>query len=148
MIYKRWFLLGFLVFLGLGYWFMHRPVITEKEIPVLEIEQSEFAQNVSKLLNYIKSRGYHVTLGEAYRTPEQAKIDEKQGKGILNSLHCKRLAIDLNLFDSKGKYLGSNKDYKFAGDYWESLHPHNRWGGNFIKDGGHINDPDHFERKI
>ena len=101
--------------------------------------QSLFALNVAKLINFIKSKGYNVTLGEAFRTPEQAKIYANEGKGIVNSLHCKRLAIDLNLITSNGIYLPDDDHYIQFGSYWESLDGFNRWGGHFKRcDGNHF----------
>jgi hypothetical protein len=101
-------------------------------------KQFIFAQNVSELLNYVHLQGFNVTLAEAYRTPEQAALNAKSGKGIANSLHCKRLAIDLNLFDGLGNWLQDSDDHKPFGEYWETLHPANKWGGRFTKpDGNH-----------
>jgi len=97
----------------------------------LEDEQEVFANNVGKLLAYINIKGYHATLGEAYRTHEQALIYAHEGLGIKNSLHCERLAIDLNIFDKNEKQLTTIAECKIFGTYWESLHKHNRWGGNF-----------------
>ena len=103
------------------------------------IAQEIFALNVAKLIMFIFENGYACTLGEAYRTKEQAEIYAKQGKGINNSQHCKRLAIDLNLFTHDGKYLNNSEDYELIGAYWENLHDANRWGGNFQRaDGSHF----------
>lgn len=115
----------------------------------LSQEQGLFAQDVAKLLQYINSQNLYCTFGEAYRTQQQALIYAKQGIGIQDSLHCKRLAIDLNLFSQDGNYLTHFADYEPLGMYWESLNPGiNRWGGYFVsKYGGHIVDLDHFERK-
>jgi len=110
-------------------------------------QQTLFALNVSKLIQYINSREFSVTFGDAYRAPEMAAIYAKEGKGIINSLHCKRLAIDLNLFDLNGDYFSDQKYYEQFGVYWESLHDNNRWGGNFTKHGGKINDGNHFEMR-
>ena len=103
-------------------------------------KQSLFAQNLAKLLQYITSHGDRVSLGEVYRTPEQAKLNAKKGIGIVNSLHCKRLAVDLNVFDVNGKYLTEKVSYKPFGDYWKTLHPSNKWGGDWDKlvDSGHF----------
>lgn len=90
--------------------------------------QEEFARNIAKLILFIFDSGYTCTLGEAYRTEEQAELYAKQGKGIKNSLHRKRLAIDLNLFKD-GIYQDKSDAYEFAGSFWYSLHPDNRWGG-------------------
>jgi hypothetical protein len=107
----------------------------------LEDEQQVFTENVCKLLEFIVRKGYHVTLGEAYRTHEQALIYAKEGLGIKNSLHCERLAIDLNIFTADEKQLTNVEDFRPFGEYWESLHKHNRWGGNFKT----RPDADHFE---
>lgn len=106
----------------------------------LILEQNVFAQNVGKLLEFIYSKNYSCSFGESYRTPEQAAIYAKEGKGIVDSLHCKRLAVDLNLFSPHGDYLSKTEDYKLFGEFWESLHPQNRWGGRFKSrpDGNHF----------
>ena len=102
----------------------------------LSNNQKLFARDIAKLILYVIDQGYTCTLGEAYRTPEQAAIYAQEGKGIKDSLHCKRLAIDINLFKGDD-YLTASKDYAFLGEYWESLDPQNRWGGRF-KDGNHF----------
>jgi len=104
-------------------------------------KQSLFALNVAALLKHINESGMLVTLGEAYRTPEQAEIYAKEGKGIVDSLHCKRLAIDINLLDKCGTYITDVKEYEPFGVFWESLHKFNRWGGRFKT----RVDADHFE---
>lgn len=103
-------------------------------------KQFIFAQNVSALIHEIVKQNYACTLGEVYRTKEQAEWYVKQKMGILNSLHCKKLAIDIQLFDKDGTYLTDNKSYEQFGEFWENLHTANRWGGNFSKmqDSGHF----------
>lgn len=98
-------------------------------------KQVLFAQQVPALLLKAKELGYEVTLGETYRPPEMAELYAKQGKGIRNSLHTQKLAIDLNLFRD-GKYLSSTEDHRALGEWWEQQHPLNRWGGRF-GDGNH-----------
>lgn len=101
-------------------------------------KQQIFAHNVGLLINYLCFMQYTLTLGETFRSQEQAEIYFKQGKGILNSLHCKRLAIDINIFKD-GHYLDKSEDYAFVGKYWEKLNPLNKWGGHFKKaDGNHF----------
>lgn len=78
--------------------------------------------------------GFEVSLLEAYRPPEQAALMAKQGKGIKDSLHIDKLAIDLALFKS-GKYLTATADYQQLGEYWESIG--GSWGGRF-NDGNHF----------
>ena len=103
-------------------------------------QQSIFAYNVALLISYIFHRQYTCTLGEAYRTKEQAEIYAKEGLGIVDSLHCQRMAIDLNIFDPRGNLLTKTEEYKIFGEYWEKLHSLNNWGGNFKRE-----DADHFE---
>lgn len=110
----------------------------------LEDEQEVFSLNIAKLIEYIYKNKHSCTIGEAYRTEEQSLIYAKEGKGIVNSLHRKRLAVDLNIFTNTGKYLSKTEDYKPFGIYWESLHPKNRWGGRFKT----IPDGNHFEMKV
>jgi hypothetical protein len=93
-------------------------------------KQSTFAGNVARLILWILDHGYQVTMGEGY---------DDDGVGHMKgSLHYSRLAIDLNLFKD-GKYLSKTEDYKRAGEAWKSLHPDNRWGGDFKSaDGNHF----------
>ena len=108
--------------------------------------QCKFAHDVSKLITYIYWKQYKCTLGEAFRTKEQAKFNADHNIGILDSQHCKRLAIDLNLFSSDGEYLTRTEDYKDFGSYWKSLSPNNRWGGDFHNVNGEtFSDANHFE---
>ncbi len=101
-------------------------------------QQRVFARLVAKLINYAYDTGYELTFGEAYRTPEQAILNAGKGIGILNSLHTKRLAIDLNLFHHD-IYLQDTDSYEKLGKYWKTLHPLARWGGDFGKpDGNHF----------
>ena len=106
----------------------------------LSDRQAIFAQNVAKLLIYMNQQGFKVTLGEAFRTHDQAEIYAHEGKGIVDSQHCKRLAIDLNLLDKEGNYLSDDKAYRQFGEYWESLSYDNRFGGDFKRV-----DSNHFE---
>ena len=103
--------------------------------------QETFSRNVAQLIEYIYSQGYRCTLGEAFRTHEQAIIYSHNGKGIVNSKHCERLAIDLNLVDLNGQFVFDETHYEKFGEYWEKLSPFNRWGGRWI----HRPDTDHFE---
>lgn len=106
----------------------------------LSNKQQKFAYNVSQLISYIFENGYACTFGEALRTSRQAEWYDNRGIGIKNSLHCKRLAIDLNLFNDKNEYLTTCNEYERFGLFWESLHSNNRWGGSFKN-----KDCNHFE---
>lgn len=99
--------------------------------------QRVFTRLVAKLIEHAYETGYGLTFGEAYRTPEQAALNAKTGKGIASSLHGMRLAIDLNLFRD-GKFLANSEDHRPLGEYWKTLHPDCCWGGDFSRpDGNH-----------
>lgn len=96
----------------------------------LSQKQRLFTRYVGMLIAWAYKQGYELTFGDAYRTPEQAAANAAAGTGIPNSLHSKRLAVDLNLFIN-GKYMTNSTDYKPLGDYWKKLDPLCRWGGDF-----------------
>lgn len=101
-------------------------------------KQFTFSRLVAQLIQEANRSGYEIALGEALRSPEEAHLMAEQGKGVANSLHTIKLAIDLNLFKDK-KYLGSTEDHKGLGAYWESLSTEQykcSWGGHF-GDGNH-----------
>lgn len=103
----------------------------------LSEKQQKFVLLVCDLIHWADKMGYKVTFGEAYRTPEQAAFNAQKGTGISNSLHTKRLAIDLNLFKN-GTYLTATEDHRMLGEYWKSLDQDCCWGGDFSKpDGNH-----------
>lgn len=101
----------------------------------LREKQSLFVSLVAELIRYAMRQGFELTFGEAHRPVETAALYAKQGKGIANSLHTQRLAIDLNLFRD-GKYLSSTESHRPLGEWWEAQHPLCRWGGRF-RDGNH-----------
>lgn len=102
--------------------------------------QREFLYALGKFLVWQHEEGYWMTGGELYRTPEQCALNVAKGTGVLNSVHTKRLAIDLNLLMHHGSELLINVlDYKPLGAYWKTLHPLARWGGDFgRRDGNHF----------
>ncbi|RQH06615.1 M15 family metallopeptidase [Paraburkholderia dinghuensis] len=99
-------------------------------------KQRKFTLMVAKLIEWIYANGYEASFAEAYRPPETAALYAKQGKGVANSLHTSRLAVDLNLFKD-GVYLTKSEQYRGPGEYWESLG--GSWGGRFRSpDGNHF----------
>jgi hypothetical protein len=104
----------------------------------LRQQQTLFTLCVAKLIIRAYEMGFELTLGEAWRPPEMAKLNAQSGKGIANSLHGDRLAIDLNLFKD-GAFLSRSEDHKPLADYWKTLHPLCCWGGDFKPnaDGNH-----------
>lgn len=127
----------------------------------LREQQSVFVKNKGLLIAYVYSMGYELSDGEAKRSDEQAeinalgktgreavcqliegafpalarKIRNNTGNGIRNSVHELGLAQDYNLFKD-GVYLEGTEAHRQFGEYWEKLHPLNRWGGRW-GDGNH-----------
>jgi D-alanyl-D-alanine carboxypeptidase len=109
-------------------------------------EQSAFLEDVSKLIIFVHNvdGGVLMTEGEGYRTLEQQQIYFNAGKSkTMNSNHLRRLAHDFN-FVKDGQMITDHATLKKYGDFWESLNPLNRWGGNF----SNLDDYDHFERAV
>lgn len=109
-------------------------------------EQTIFAQDFAKLIQYAASIGFIVTLGEAYRTEEQQKIYfEKKMTKTMDSMHLKRCAVDLNFFrivDGKAAMIDDKEALVPLGNFWVGLDKKNQCG---IKWGW---DTNHFERKV
>lgn len=97
-------------------------------------KQAKFTLMIANLIKKADEMGYQLTFAEAYRPPELAELYAKQGRGIRNSLHCQRLAVDFNVFKN-GKYLKSGKEFEDLGVWWESQA--GTWGGRF-NDGNHF----------
>lgn len=111
--------------------------------------QGTFAHNYAKLILWVYDQEWSVTGGELYRPEEMAKIYAERGIGIDPSFHTLKLAGDLNLFIN-GVFQTNRDAYKPLGDYWKSLDPLNRWGGDFmVKNAQGVLEPkpdsDHFE---
>jgi hypothetical protein len=130
----------------------------------LSQHQRIFTKHVGMLIAFAYQNGIELTLGEAHRTNSQVLLNffgfevVRFGDGItlkkskklsktLLSEHVNRLAVDFNFFIN-GVLTYDFWDIKILGDYWESLDPLNRWGGDFNKTGkpdGFVDTP-HFER--
>ena len=114
--------------------------------------QSKFLKDFAKLITWAFEQGYELTAGELLRTVEQHRIYQQTGKTkATTSLHCNKLAGDLNLFIN-GVYITDTAKYAPLGKYWCSLDAKNRWGGDWDKDGSfsdeRFSDGDHFERQL
>lgn len=108
------------------------------KVKTLREKQTAFTGLVAELITEAYRQGFTVTLGEAYRSPEEATRLAKARKGIKASLHTQRLALDLNLFKN-GLYLTNTPSYESLGIWWEARHPLCRWGGRFKRaDGNHF----------
>ncbi len=107
-------------------------------------EQATFLLDACKLIQFANEKGFQVTGGELFRTPEQQQIYVKTGRSkTMNSKHLSRLAIDLNIFKD-GVLLYDVEKLKEIGQYWESLSPNNS-AGMFWKS---FKDVPHFERRV
>lgn len=110
--------------------------------------QREFSLQVAELIDFIYKSGYECTLGDAYRDPRvfgemgtknsiTSEVNSYPAYGRSKSAHKQRLAIDLNLFKD-GLYLRHTEAHRPFGEFWKSIRPENRWGGDFTpKDGNH-----------
>lgn len=105
----------------------------------LQDQQSIFTRNSALFVLWVFGHdGWTLTDGESFRPLEVAKLDAMKGIGIVNTLHGKRLAHDYNFFIN-GVYQQESKAYAPLGAFWKSMHPLNRWGGDFSKpDGNHF----------
>lgn len=117
----------------------------------LRQHQSEFGKDVLRLLNYAIYLNLDFTFGEVYRTEYQQKWYYENGYSkTINSMHCKKLAIDVNFFfngklldemtGSEAERIQANKFKQLLAKKWQELNPLNRagytWGW----------DDNHFER--
>lgn len=112
---------------------------------LLSQKQRIFTKHIGMLIAFAYSIGIELTFGEAQRTRAQQflyffGLDIKDGKLVkakkrswtLYSLHLDRLAVDFNFFID-GKLTYTDPKLQQLGDYWESLHEKNEWGGNWEK---------------
>lgn len=117
----------------------------------LSDHQFEFLKDVAKLIEFAVKQGMKVTGGELYRPQLMQDHYFDTGKSkTKNSYHSKRLAIDLNFF-YEGRLTYEFEKILKIGNYWESLNPLNRWGGdwngNDLNDDNFVDTP-HFERRV
>ena len=114
-------------------------------------EQAAFLLDACRLIKFATESGFTVTGGELFRTVEQQKIYVQTGRSkTMLSDHLRRLAVDLNFF-KEGKLIYDRQQLAPLGHFWESLHPKNRWGGNFDRDWSkedRFKDVPHFERHV
>ena len=76
-------------------------------------KQMMFSKMVCLLMQFAHCNSYQITLGDAYRDP-------RCDYGSPDSMHRRRLAIDLNLFKD-GKYLTSGKYHAKLHDFWDTI---------------------------
>lgn len=106
----------------------------------LREKQTRFALHVGALIQRATDLGYGVTLGEAWRSPEQAEWNAQHHLGVACSLHTERLAIDLNLFRPDGSLVTDDTGHRDLGAWWTQQSPDFCWGGDFTT----LKDFDHY----
>lgn len=96
----------------------------------LNQKQALFTRLIAELIVWCFENGYEVIGAELYRTKEQAEIYAAQGKGIKNSVHRLKLALDLFRVIN-GRVTWDREAYRPIGEKWKTMHPLCRWGGDF-----------------
>lgn len=100
-------------------------------------QQADFLRALCHLVLWADSQGYTLTLGEAERPAILEQLYAKLGKGIRDSQHRDRLAVDLHLYVD-GIYQDDSAAHARIGAKWQQLDKRARWGGRFPKpDGNH-----------
>jgi hypothetical protein len=119
-----------------------RAVLAPTNLSVLEAKQVFFATCLARFIQDAAAQGYFATVGEAWRSPETCALYAKEDKGVVNSFHINRLAIDLNFF-YHGALISTATEYAPLGKLWESYSTveHKCTAGVFFKTRV---DSDHF----
>jgi hypothetical protein len=113
----------------------------------LSEKQRLFTLMVARLIEFVYGTGLELTMGHVWRDTEtQRRLVEQGLSKTMNSKHCDRLAVDLNLFVN-GEYATEREAYRPLGELWERLG--GRWGGRFGVDPKDYDkevgwDPGHF----
>ncbi len=104
-------------------------------------KQEVFTLNMAKLILFAESKGYKCRARELQRTKLQQEEYFKTGKSkTMKSNHLNSCAVDI-YFAKDNKLIENKEELQFLGDFWESLNPLNRWGGNYKR----FIDCPHFE---
>ena len=99
-------------------------------------KQERFSICLAMLILKAGKFGYGVRVGEVWRHEILARHYASIGKGIINSNHCNKCAVDIILtidgvvqWGKKGT--PSAEPYRKLGEWWKSLGPDHYWGGDF-----------------
>lgn len=100
-----------------------------------------FSQLISELVLWVSSNlpEHALAFDQVKRDAAAASANAQAGTGIANSLHLSGLAADMLLYVG-GTYRADTESYRQIGLHWKSMHPLNRWGGDFTTrpDGNHF----------
>lgn len=96
----------------------------------LNQKQAEFTYTMGCFIVWAFENKHQLIGAEWFRPPELAELYAQQGRGIKNSVHRYKLAVDLFLLKN-GTVTWNTEDYRVLGEKWESMHPLARWGGRF-----------------
>lgn len=96
----------------------------------LNTKQVRFTRKMAEFQVWCFEQGYELIEAESYRPPWVAEEYARQGKGIKNSVHTKKLARDLFLLID-GAITWNPDDYAPLGAEWKRRDPDARWGGDF-----------------
>lgn len=96
----------------------------------LNEKQRLFTETFARWSVWCFDNGYPFILAEAFRPPWVAEEYARRGQGIKNSVHTKKLAVDVfRVVD--GAVTWDTEDYRPIGEKWKSMHDLARWGGDF-----------------
>lgn len=99
-----------------------------------------FSRLISELVLWVPNNlpGHVLAFNEVKREPATTIANAEKGTGIASSLHLSGLAADMLLYID-GVYATSTEAHRRIGEHWKTLHPLNRWGGDFHSrpDGNH-----------
>lgn len=108
-----------------------------------KLKQARFAFLKAQLVIFANSQGYCFVEYEGCVMPDRKSSDGtkyRDGVHMRNSLHYDRLASDFVLYDGEtGEpvYDGNDSRWLRLGEFWKSLDPLCRWGGDF-RDANHF----------
>ncbi len=96
----------------------------------LNDKQVEFTRTMAYFQVWCVENGFQIIEAESFRPRWVAEEYARQGKGIVNSTHTKKLARDIFLYQNN-TITWNPEDYRDMGEKWKSMHPQARWGGDF-----------------
>lgn len=108
---------------------------------ILSDAQFIFSKNVAVFLHWLTVHHIKWTIGEVWRrAPTQKWLLKKGWTRVLKGQHTKKKAIDISVYVEDNLYVplkNITENYPLIlpiGEFWQSLHPKNRWGGDWMID--------------